>query len=170
MTERMAKVQQGAFALLCLVAHDDVGFHLHRPAHRLDPCGHIPGRQRLPLGFQPVKKRRIAEQPVFHHLAITGKEIARLERAKNGRIGQHQRGLMKGPHKVFALRYVDSGLAAHRTVHLRQQRCRDLHKSHTPTQDCGCKAHQIANHSAAQSDNNVFAFDLLIQHPIDAAR
>ncbi len=168
MAECVAKVQQCTFALLRLVAHHDIGLHLNRPAHSLDPGGHIACGQCRTLNFKPVKERRVAQHAVFHDLAITRQEIAGLKRAKRIGIGQNQRGLVKCADKVLALRGVDPGFAANRTVDLRQQRCRYLHKTNAAAQNRGGKAHQIADNAAAQSDHNVIAFDLLIQQPIHA--
>ncbi len=112
--ERVAKVEQRAVALFGLVARDDIGLHLHRPAHRLGAQPGIARRQRGPVRLEPFEERLVAEQPVFHHLAVTGQEIARGQRVEHTDISQHQAGLMERADQVLALGRVDPGLAADR--------------------------------------------------------
>ena len=162
----MAQIQQGAIALLCLVAHHDISLHLHRAGHRLDPCVHIAGSQLRPHVFQPCKELGISQHAVFDHFAIPCEEIARRERAQHFGIGQHQCGLMKGPNQVFSLRRIDAGLSPNGAVHLCQERGRNLHKTYSSAQHRGGKSRQIANHATAKGNHHVIAFDLLFQQPL----
>ena len=135
MTKRMAKVQQRAFAVFMFVPRDDSGLHLNRAFDRMlarigIACDHF-----LRVDFQPVKEHRIAQQPVFHHLAIARQKIARRQRGKGINIGQNKAGLMKGADKVLALTRINPGLAANGTVHLCQQGGWQLHKPHAAPQD-----------------------------------
>ncbi len=77
---------------------------------------------------------------------------------------------MKGADQVLALRGVDAGLATDRTVDLRQKRGRHLHEAHTPAQDRGGKAHQVADHAAPQRHDQIAPFDLLVQQPFGHPR
>ena len=74
---------------------------------------------------------------------------------------------MKRPNKVLAMPRVDPGLAAHRTIDLRQQRRRDLHKPHAPPQDRSRKANKIPDHAAAKSHDHIAALNFMIQQPFD---
>ena len=76
---------------------------------------------------------------------------------------------MKSPDQVLALRGIDPGLAPHRTVHLRQKRCRDLHKTHPAPQHRSGKAGQIPDHPASQRHHQITPFHLLLQQPFDSA-
>ena len=98
----MAEVEQRAVALLGLVAHDNIGLHLHRAAHRLQPQSLVALGQRGAVFLHPFKEIRIAKQPVFRHLAIASPEIAGAQRAEHTDIGQHQRGLVEGSDQVLA--------------------------------------------------------------------
>ena len=117
----MPEVQQGAFALFGLVALDDPGLHLDRAAHGMLPQRDVPCRKRRPVDLEPVEKGGIAQQAVFHHLAVARQEIAHWHGCQQADICQHQGRLMKRPDQVLALGRVDAGLAADRAVDLRQQ-------------------------------------------------
>ena len=121
------------------------------------------------MRFQIVKKRRIAQKPVFHHLAIARQQIALRQGVQHRCIGQHQRGLVERPDQVLAMGRIDACLATDRGINLRQQRRGQLHKAHPAPQNGAGKAHQIAHHSAPQSDDNIAAFDLFGQKPFNSA-
>ena len=67
---------------------------------------------------------------------------------------------MKGADQVLALRRVDSGLAADRGIHLRQQRGRHLHEIEAAADDRGGKTGEVADHAAAERDHEIVALDL----------
>jgi len=71
--------------------------------------------------------------------------------------------------EVLALRGVDPGLAANRTVDLGQKRRRQLHKPHAPAQDRRRKTDEVADHAATQRQDHILALDLLLQQPFGAA-
>ncbi len=48
---------------------------------------------------------------------------------------------------------VDADFAADRTIHLRQQRCRNLDKSNSPLISCGDITGEITDHTSAQCDD-----------------
>ena len=77
--EGVAEVEKRPLALLGLVAADDAGLHLDRPASPHAGAG--PRSPRRPCaGRSPPASRRTRaspSKPVFHHLAIAGQEIAR---------------------------------------------------------------------------------------------
>ena len=167
MTKRVAEVQQRPVALFKFVADHDFGLHLAGPGDGMDPGGHIACRHRRAVLFQPVEKSRITQQPVFHHLAITRQKIAFRQGAQHIGIGQHQHGLIKRAHQIFAMRRVDPGFATDGTVDLRQQGRGDLHKAH-PAPDHGSgKSGQIADHPAAKGNHQIAAFDPFGQQPFD---
>ena len=165
----MPKVQQCAVALFGLVALHDFGFHLTRPFNRLHPRGHIARGKCRSLPLKPVKERRIAQQPVFHDLAIPRQEIAWGERAKYGGIGQHEAGLVECTDQVLAKRRVDPRFATHGTINLRQQGRGHLHKTHTTPHNGGGKARQITDHTTAKGDNHIAALDFLGDKPFNGA-
>ena len=73
---------------------------------------------------------------------------------------------MKDADEVLALRRVDAGLAADRTVDLREQRRRDLNEANAATQDAGGKAGKIADDAAAERHDEVAAFETQFQQPL----
>ncbi len=157
--EGVAEIEQRAFAGLALVARDDAG--LAAAAHRDGMLARRPaGEHILPVRLKPGKKCGIAEQPVFGDLGIAGAEFARRQRVEQRRVGDHQRGLMKRADQILALRGVDAGLAADRGVHLRQQRRRHLHEVEAAPHAGGGKAGKIADHAAAERDDQIAALDL----------
>jgi hypothetical protein len=59
--------------------------------------------------------------------------------------------------QVLALGRIDAGLAADGTIDLGKQGRGDLHEAHAAAQDARGKAGQIANHAAAEGDDEVAA-------------
>ena len=94
--------------------------------------------------LKPMKERGIVDQPVFHHLGITGQQLAFGQGPQHPSIGQHQARLMEAAHQVLALGRVDTGLAADRAVDLGQQGGRNLHEIEAAQQDRGGETDQIA--------------------------
>ena len=93
--------------------------------------------------------------------------LARRQRIERGGIDQHQRRLVERADQVLARWRIDRGLAADRTVHLRQQRRRHLHETAAALHDRGGEPHQIADHPAAERDDMVAALDAQREQPID---
>ncbi len=116
--------------------------------------------------FEPVEKAAITEHAVFENFGITGAKFAFGQRAQRAQIGQHQRRLVERADQILARRGVDRGLAADRTVDLRQQRGGQLHEAAAALEDRAGKAGQVADHAAAQREDMVAAFDTLIQQPV----
>ena len=67
------------------------------------------------------------------------------------------------------MRRVDPRLAADRAIHLRQQRCGNLHKPNPTAQHCSGEADQITNHTTPEGNDNIAAFDLMFQQPFHAS-
>src|ERR1700734_3725981 len=76
---------------------------------------------------------------------------------------------MKRADEVLAVARVDSRLAAHARVNLSQQRRWDLHQSNAAAQACRAKSGEIADHSAAERDDNVSPLDPSLDQRIDDA-
>ena len=112
------------------------------------------------LVFEPAEERFIAEHAVFGDFGIAGAELARRQGVEHGGVGNHQHRLMKCAEQIFALRRIDPGLAADRRIDLRQQRGRHLHEIDAAAQDRGGKAGEIADHAAAERDDEIVALDL----------
>ena len=169
MAEGMAQVQKRPLALFGFIARNDSGLHRHRNPHRMLAQPGVARHHAGGIDLQPVEETGVAQQPVFHHLAIARQKIAARQRGQRVDIGQHQAGLVKRAHQVLALGGVDAGLAADGTVHLGQKRCRHLHEAHPAPQNRRRKPHQIANHAATQRHHHIAPLDLLVQQPFRAA-
>ena len=78
---------------------------------------------------------------------------------KRVEIAQHQPRLIKRADEIFAGLQIDADLAADGAVHLRQQRRRHLHKRDAAQIRCRDKPRQIADHAAAERDDEGFAFE-----------
>ena len=160
-TEGVAEIEQSARALLLRSSAATMAAlarALVSTAWRRSAPG-VRRRFPRPIRFEPGEERRIAEQPVFHHLGIAGTELARAERRQHGDVGEHQARLVEGADQVLALPGVDAGLAADRGVDLGQQRGRHLHDADAAPQDAGGEAGQVADHAAAEGDDAVAALD-----------
>ena len=125
---------------------------------------------RRPIRFEPGEERRIAEQPVFHHLGIARAELARAQGREHGDVGEHQARLVEGADQVLALPGVDAGLAADRGIDLGQQRGRHLHDADAAPQDAGGEAGQVADHAAAKGDDAVAALDAELEQALAERR
>ena len=112
------------------------------------------------VGLEPGEKRLVAEHAVFGDLGVAGAELARRQRVEHGGIGHHQYRLVKRAEQILAVRRIDPGLAADRGIDLRQQRGRHLHEIDAAAQDRGGKAGEIADHAAAERDDQIVALDL----------
>ena len=120
-----------------------------------------------PSASSHSKKLRVADQPVFDDLAITGAHLAPRQCRQARRIGQHEPRLVEGADKVFPRRRVDRGLAADRAVDLSQQRGRDLHEIDPAQQRRGGKPGDVADHATAQRDQHRAPLDADGEHVVD---
>ena len=119
-----------------------------------------------PVLLEPGEERRVAEQPVLGHLGVAGAHLARRQRAQHVGVGQHEARLVEGADQVLALRRVDAGLAADGAVHLRQQRGRDLHEAHAAAQDGRGEAGEVADHAAAERDDEIAALEAQLEQAL----
>ena len=112
------------------------------------------------VGFQPREKRLVAEHAVFGDFGIAGAELARRQGVEHRGVRDHQDRLVERADQIFSMRRVDAGLAADGGIHLRQQRGRHLHEIDAAAQDRGRKAREVADHAAAERDDEIVALDL----------
>ena len=163
----MAEVQQRAqIGGLALVGDHDPRLCGHALFDRMAACGGIAGQQCRPVFLAPAKEFGIVDQAVFDDLGIARALFAQRQRIQHIGIDQHETRLMKGADQVLAGAAVDRGLAANRTVDLRQQRRRDLDEPAAAFQDRCRKADKIADHAAAQRNDIVAALDFEFEQPV----
>ena len=119
----------------------------------------------LAVALAPFEERRIAEHPVLDYLGVPGTHFARGQGGERVEIGQHQRGLVERADQVLARIGVDRGLATDRAVDLSEQGRRHLDEAAAALEDRRGETGEIADHSAAQRENMVAAFDFLGEQP-----
>ena len=158
MAEGVAEIEQRALAGLALVAGDDRGLGAAGGRDRMLARG-AAGEDVGVVLLQPGEERLVAEHAVFRHFGIAGAELARRQRIEHGGVGDDQDRLMEGAEQILALRRIDPGLAADGGIDLRQQRGRHLHEIDAAAQDRGGKAGEIADHAAAERDDEIVALD-----------
>jgi hypothetical protein len=116
--------------------------------------------QVLPVGFQPGKEARIAEQAELCEFRIAGAEFALRQRVEQRGVGDDQDRLMEGADEILAVTRIDPGLAADRGVDLRQQAGRHLHEIQPAPHARRRISCKIADHSATERDDEIVALDL----------
>ena len=168
MTEGVAKVQKRTISLLGLISRYNLCFHLNRATHNMNTRSNITGCHFRAIGFKPFKEFCIPKQTVFDDLTAARQKIARGQCSKDINVSQHKAWLVKRSDKVLTVTGVDTCLATHRTVDLRQKRCWDLNKPYTATQDCCRESNQITDDTTTKGYNHITAFNLLVQQPFNA--
>ena len=76
MAERVAEVEQGAFAELALVAGDHAGLVPAAAGDGLIQCRFIAGQQGIGVLFDPGEERGVADRAVLDHLGQPGQVFA----------------------------------------------------------------------------------------------
>ena len=166
MAERMSEVQERTLSRFALVPADDRGLV---PAARCDcfRAGAAARKNLVTFLFEPREERRVGNQPVLHDLRIASAELPLRQGIQQAGVGKDECRLMECADKIFAVTRVDAGLAAHRRIDLRQQRCRNLHKVDATPGDGGSEAGEIPDDTAAKSDYEITALDLRIEDGVD---
>ena len=141
--EGVTEVQQAAGAVVPLVGGDAAGLY---PA----AGGNEPFRIGTRRFLQIVQQGGVRDAGALDDLRHTGGQLTGRQCGQTRRVGQHKGGLPECAQLVFALRQIQSGLAADGTVRLRQQGGGDMGQRYAPQQCGGGKARQIAAGAAAQ--------------------
>ena len=115
---------------------------------------------------EPGEECRIAQHAVFQHFGIARAHFAHRQRVERGEIGEHQRRLVERADQILARRGVDRGLAADRTVDLRQQGGGQLHEAASALEDRAGEAGEIADHAAAQREDMIAARHAAFEQPV----
>ncbi len=165
MGEGVAEVEQGALAVLALVAHDHTGLGPAADRHRLVALG-AAREEAGPVRFAPVEEARIRDEPVLRDFRVARPHLALREGVEGGGVGDDKARLVEGADQVLAVGGVDPGLAAHRGIDLGEQGGRRLHEAHAPAQGRGGEAREITHDSAAERHHDVVALDLVGQQAI----
>src|SRR3989442_15696794 len=90
-------------------------------------------------------------------------QLARGQRFQNVNVVDDKYRLVNGADQVFAGARVDTGFAANGTIHHRQKRGWNLHVRNTALKNGRHKSGKIADHAAAESDDNGLSIQALLQ-------
>ena len=97
---------------------------------------------------------------MFDGFTPARRQFATWQSAQRVGINQNQAWLMKSAHEILSHRQVHCRLAADRSVNLREQSCGHLDKINTAQiRRCG-KSCQVANNTAAKSDDRIVPFEV----------
>ena len=142
--DRVAEVQKRADAFgLEFILGDDGGFD-----------GDISGDERgdvveAIVGYEHLG---IADGGVLDDFGETFVKLAGRQGAERFGIGNDESWLMEGPDEIFAAGGVDSGLAAHRTIDLRDDGGWYLDARNAPVVNGRNEACEVADYSATEGD------------------
>ncbi len=151
MAHRMAQVERLADALLKRILRHHALLDAHRLLHQL--------LQLAVVGVQNVKLQQLrpfaltAQQAMLQHLRIARAKVGTVERPQKLRVDNHIFRRREDTHLVLQSVEVDARLAAHRSIHHRQQRCRDVDKLNATFEGSRRKTTQVGHHTAAQVDH-----------------
>ena len=152
------EVQERAAVVLCrlaLVLLDDL--RLENAAARDDLRQLRRGGRKARERFQLLKERGVRQQAVFDDLAHPGRKFAGREGGESVHVRKDREGLPEGAHEVLARGDIDARLAADGTVHHREERRRNLHKTDAAQVARRRKAREVARHAAAAGKENAVA-------------
>ncbi len=161
--ERVAEVEQRAFARLALVGRDDLRLDPAALADRVGERLGVAREQRSMFASSQSKNARSRMAPYLMTSARPRGKLAVRQRAQTVGVDQHGARLMERADHVLAERVVDAGLAADRRVDLREQRRRHLHERHSALIDRRGEAGDVADDAAAERDQRRRALGLLLE-------
>jgi hypothetical protein len=127
----------------------------------------ITRQQFVEIDFQPCKELGVTNQAIFDHLSQTGLQFAVRQGIKRRDVGQHQLRLIERTNHVLAERMIDCRLAANRGIHLREQRRGNLDEWHATLIAGRREPAHVADHTAAQSNQNGTAFTARTEQGIE---
>ncbi len=159
--DRVAEIEQGSRAgALVLVLGDDGG--LDRDVAG-DERGEAVAR-RVRVEF--AEHRGVADAGMLDDLGEALAVFAVGQGGEGGGVGQDEARLVEGADEVLAGPRVHSGLAADRAVNLRDDRGGDLDARDATLVDRGDEAGEVADHSAAEGDDERAAVEAGGDHAV----
>ncbi len=117
MAKGVAKIEQGTATVFTLIGSNNRSLCAAAFSNGMAARGTARFNFR-PVLFQPGKKIRSVDQPVFGNLRVACHKFTFAQGIKNAGISQHQFRLVKYANQVFAVWRIDAGLAANGGVHL----------------------------------------------------
>ena len=152
--ETVTEVEQGAFAAAVFdVFGDDPRLGPDRSSDSLLTKVAVAGQDSPAVRLAPGEESGIVDQAIFDDFSVARTELPWIERVEERRIGDDQRGLVKGADQILLAKGIDCGLAANRTVGLSQQGCRQVDDRTATLEQGRCQARKIADASATQRND-----------------
>src|SRR6266702_623856 len=143
----MAKIENRAEAGFGFILTDDIGLDF---TIALKEFWHLP--------FQPLEKANIVDDAIFNHFGQTSPEFSIRQSLQGVQVANYELRLMKCAHEILARFEIHPHLAANGTIHLGQQRCRDLDEGNS-AQVCGRdETRKIAYDASAERYDERFSF------------
>ena len=136
-----------------LVARDNVRLERHTARDRLLHHRGVARRHGFGMLHEPEEEIVPFDGGGLCDLAAPARPFARVKRIERVRGRAHVERLAERADKVFARIKVDARFAAHRRVHHRQERRRDLDERHTAHVRRRDKPGEIADHAASERDH-----------------
>ena len=153
----MPVVEDAAQPALALVLRHDVRLD----AARFDDCRRehrrIAIEHGLRLARQQFEQAAARDHSVLDHFVEAGSEFTPGQGLQQERVDDDETRLMEGTDQVLAERMVDPHLAAHRAVHLRQQRRRHVDERDPAQERRGREAGGVPDDPAAHRDDGAAA-------------
>ena len=125
--ECMPEIENFAQARLALILAHHAALNLHISRDKKAERATIPPKDLFHALLQNREHRRIRDDGVLDDLRESAAEFTIGECAQQLWIGEDQLGRIKRSDQVLPLGEIDAGFAADRTVHLRDERRRNVH-------------------------------------------
>src|SRR6266851_3651338 len=106
-----------------------------------------------------IKQLTVARGALLHGLAPTRCQFARRQSTQRLGVNQYKFWLMKGADQILARRQIHRGLAADRSINLREQRGGYLNEGHAAQVRSRRETREIADHASAERDDRVGPFE-----------
>src|ERR1700733_2107705 len=94
---------------------------LARPENRIGERLFVPRQKLLEVRVQPVDEQWVPDAPVLDDLREPGRELALRQGRQGADVGNHRARLVKSADEILPPAVINSGLAADRGIHLREQ-------------------------------------------------
>ena len=123
--------------------------------------------QRIDMAFQPSHEVHVVNRAVLDDFGQPRAEFTRRQSIERIEIADHQQRLVKRTNHVLAQGVIDTRLAAHGRIHLRQQCGGHLHKWDAAHIAGSCKPRHVAHHAPAKGKQHGIAIAAVLKEGIE---
>jgi hypothetical protein len=157
--EGVAEIEDFAKAGFALVSAYDAGLDLKRTRNKIREGRRITPQDRIEIFLEIGKELGIRDDAVLDDFGKAAAVLAFREGFKGSGINEDEAGGIKSADEVFAFGKIDTGFPADCAVHLRDEGGGDLHKLDTAETSGSGETRDIADDTAAHSNEERFAID-----------